>query len=135
MNGMGNSGQQHKKKRDKPQIVTYTIPKIEVYQVTDSELTTIETSHGHVSQDFTFATISLSLGVAFLIALLTTTPSSATSIIFTIVIIVCAFVFLYTGIRWWRTRNTLPNVVADIRSRKVAPEVLPPPPTRDTGLT
>ena len=121
---------QNNKRPSAPQIVTYQIPKIEVYQVTDAELTSMETSHGQVGQDFTIAVTSLSLGVAFVLALLTGTFQPAWETTIKILTAMCGFSFIYTGIRWWRTRNVLPRVITEIRSRKVPDDILPPPPTR-----
>jgi threonine/homoserine/homoserine lactone efflux protein len=96
---------------------------MEVYQVSDQELKQIEETYGHVGQDLTFAIAFFSFGLAFLIALLTATLSEFHRLIFINVVIICGVVFLYTGIRWWRTRKTVPNVIANIRSRKPNPEV------------
>lgn len=114
--------------RQDPEIVTYRIPKIEVYQVTDAELIAIETGHGQVGQDFTMATVSITLVVAFLIALVTGTFSSSWQVVFEIAVAVCALSCVYTGVRWWQSKGTLPKAIASIRSRKVAEEVLPPHP-------
>lgn len=112
--------------RQDPEIVTYRIPKIEVYQVTDAELIAIETGHGQVGQDFITATVSLTLLVAFLIALVTGTFSSSWQVAFEIAVAVCAVVFVYTSIRWWQRKGIMPTTIASIRSRKVAEEILPP---------
>lgn len=108
--------------RDGPEIVTYKIPRIEVYEVTDDELSRIEEGYGQVEQDLTFATTFLSFGTAVLIALLTATFSEKLRILFIVVTCVCGVGFIYTGVRWWRKRNLLPNVIAKIRSRKTEPE-------------
>ncbi len=107
------------------EIVTYRIPRIEVYQVTDDELCRIEEGCSRVSQDFNFATNFLSFGIAFFIALLTATFSESLRTIFIIILVVCGVVFLYTGARWWRQRKKAPSVIAKIRSRKTEPQ-LPP---------
>ena len=54
-----------------PEVVTYRIPQIEVYQVTSDELQRIEDGCSHVGQDLTFAVASLSVFASFLVALLT----------------------------------------------------------------
>jgi hypothetical protein len=106
-----------------PEIVTYKIPRIEVYQITDDEMCRIEESCGKVSQDFTFATNFLSIGIAFYIALKTATFSDTLRVIFTTVIIVCGIGFLYTGARWWLQKGRIPEVISKIRSRKTEPEI------------
>jgi hypothetical protein len=111
--------------KEEPEIVTYKIPRIEVYQLTDDELSRIEEGCGQVAQDLTFATTLLSFGGAFLIALLTATFSEKLRTIFIAVVIICGLGFLYTAIRWWQKRKVVPNVIAKIRSRKIEPEVPP----------
>jgi hypothetical protein len=104
------------------EIITYRIPRIEVYQVTDDELCRIEEECGKVSQDFAFSTSFLSFGIAFTIALLTAPFSEWLRTVFVILVIVCGVGCLYTGIRWWSQRRKVPEVVAKIRSRKTEPQ-------------
>jgi len=110
------------RKKQDPEIVTYRIPRIEVYQVTDDELKRIEEGSGHIDQDLTFAVAFLSFAIAFVITLATATLSDLLRSIFIVVIIICTIVFLYTGTRWWRTRKTASNITAGIRSRKDNPQ-------------
>jgi hypothetical protein len=105
----------------KPKIVTYKIPQIDIYHVTEDELIRIEEGCSEIGQDLTFATISLTLLIAFIISLVTTSISEPVRSFFVFVTIVAAVVFLYTGSKWWRRRRTTPNVIAKIRSRKVDP--------------
>lgn len=110
---------------EEPQVVTYRIPRIEVYQVTDDELKRIEDGYGQVGQDLTFAVTSLSFCLAFAIALATGTFSGRPFIILLSLVIICALVAFYTGTRWWRARKAAPTVIETIRSRKVQPQVSP----------
>jgi hypothetical protein len=109
--------------KEQVEATIYRIPPMEVYQVSDQELKQIEETHGHVGQDLTFAIAFFSFGLAFLIALLTASLSDSQHLIFMNVVIICGVVSLYTGIRWWRARKKVPNVIANIRSRKPNPEV------------
>jgi hypothetical protein len=109
--------------REDLEVVTYKIPRIEVYQLTDDELCRIEEGCGQVAQDLTFAVSFLSFGIAFLIALFTASFSQTLEIVFISLSVVCGLGFLYTGIRWWQKRKAIPNVIARIRSRKVEPEI------------
>jgi uncharacterized membrane protein len=111
--------------KEGPEIVTHRIPRIEIYQVSDDELNRIEESYAHVGLDLTFATISLSSGLAFLIALLSATFSEKVRLLFIVLVVICAAIFFYTGTKWWRMRKTGPNVIAKIRSRKTDPQVPP----------
>jgi hypothetical protein len=106
-----------------PEIVTYRIPRIEVYQVTDDELRRIGEGYGHVGQDLTFAVASLSFCIAFVIALATGSFSERLFIVFWVLVITFGLVALYTGVRWWRARTVVPSVIETIRSRKVEPQV------------
>jgi hypothetical protein len=108
-----------------PEIVTYRIPRIEVYQVTDDEICRIEETCGHVSQDLTFATSFLSFGTAFLLALLKATFSATTRTIFIIVVLICGIGVLFFGSRWWWRRKKVPDVITKIRSRKTEPQASP----------
>jgi hypothetical protein len=110
-------------KRDAPDIVTYRIPRIEVYQVTDDELRRLEEGCAHVGQDLTFAVASASFFVAFVIALLSGTFSDAVRDLLIALAAISAIVAIYTGVRWARTRGTTPRVIAEIRSRKAEPSV------------
>lgn len=114
--------------REDPEVVTYRIPRIEVYQVTDDELRRIEDGFGQVGQDLTFAVASLSFCIAFAITLATATLSEQLFMIFLSLVVISALVALYTGVRWWRAKKAAPAVIATIRSRKVEPQV--PPETR-----
>ena len=103
--------------------MTYRIPRIEVYQVTDDELRRIEYGFGQVGQDPTFAVASLSSSVAFAIALATAGLSERLFIVFLSLVVIAAIVAVYTGVRWWRARKAAPAVIAAIRSRKVEPQI------------
>ena len=109
--------------KDGPEIVTYKIPRIEVYQVTDDELNRIEEGYAQVGQDLTFATASLSAGLTLLIALLTAHFSEGLRDFFIAVVVICTFVCVYTGARFLRARAKAPGVIAKIRSRKTDPDV------------
>ena len=106
-----------------PQIVTYLIPRIEVYQVTDDELRRIEEGYGQVGQDLTFAVASLSFCIAFAVTLATASFPDRLFLIFLVLVIVSGLAALYTGIRWWGVRRAAPTVIATIRSRRVEPQV------------
>ncbi len=109
--------------REEPEVVTYRIPRIEVYQVTDDELKRVEDGLGHVGQDLIFAVASLSFCIAFAITLVTVTLSERLFAIFLSLVVIASLIALYTGIRLWRARGETPNGIAAIRSRKAEPAV------------
>lgn len=110
------------RKNQVPEIVTHAIPHIEVYQVTDDELDRIEESSSQESQDFAFMLTSISLGIAFLIALMTATFEETIKLIFIAAVGVCAVSAVYTGLKWIRNRKKVSNVIDKIRSRRIDPE-------------
>ena len=109
--------------KGEPQIVSYNIPRIEVYQVTEDELKRIEEGSSQVSQDFTFMLTSFSICVSFVIALLTGHFESRAELTLKSCIGVFGLSSLYTGWRWFRNRKVAPNVIGNIRIRKVEPKV------------
>jgi hypothetical protein len=109
--------------KNEPVIVTYNIPRIEVYQVTDEELKRIEERCSQVGQDLSFAIAFISFAIAFFITLSTAVLSDLQKVIFIIVSIICCIGFFYTGIRWWNARKTAPSVISCIRSRKDNPQL------------
>lgn len=111
--------------KSEPEIVTYKIPRIELYQVTDDELRRIEEGHGQVGQNLTFATASLSAFLSFVIALLTTNTSPVVKVIFIIIVIVSFLVCAYASYRWVRDRRRGPGVISSIRSRKTEQPAVP----------
>lgn len=105
-----------------PKVITYRIPRIEVYQVSDDELRRIEDGFGQVGQDLTFAVASLSVCISFVITILSADLSERLFNIFLSLIIISVLVTLYLGNRWLRVKNVAPSVIATIRSRKVDPQ-------------
>lgn len=105
-----------------PEVVTYRIPKIEVYQVTNDELRRIEDGCSHVGQDLTFAVASLSVFASFLVALLTAILTPTTQAIFISIEITSGVVGIYTGWRWWHARRAAPETIGKIRSRRTEPQ-------------
>lgn len=106
----------------RPEIVTHRIPRIEVYQVTDDELTRIEDASNQVAQDLSFALAGASVCASFVIGLVTGSFSPRTGVTLTVAAVLSGLVALYTGIRWLTHRNRAPDAIQRIRSRRVDPE-------------
>ena len=106
-----------------PDIVTYRIPRIEVYQVTDDELSRLEQESKQVAHDLTFALASGSVVVTLVVALLTGTFNGNVGATLAIAALVFAIVATYTGVRWLRGRGKASNVITSIRRRKIDPQV------------
>ena len=104
------------------QVVTYKIPKIETYEVTDDELERIGESCSSVSQDLTFMVAALSIGFTLLAALLSAPFTQTFQTLFLVIVVVSAFVGVYTGVKWYRAQTATRGIIAKIRSRKVDPQ-------------
>lgn len=113
----------NQEQRKHPELVTYSIPRIEVYQVTEDELDRIEESTSQVGQDFTFMVTGLSITVSLVIALISGTFEENPKTFLQSLTLIAILVFIYTGSRWFRYRKKMPDVVKRIRSRKVDPKV------------
>ena len=106
------------------QVITYRIPIIETYEVTDDELERIKESCSSVSQDLTFAVSSLSICITLLASLLSGVFSQTVQTLFLVVVVVSAVVGVYTGFKWHRAKTVTDSTIAKIRSRKVDPPTL-----------
>ena len=104
-------------------VITHTIPRIEVYQVTEDELQRIEDGTSQVAQDFAVMLTSISACIAFLIALGTGTFDATRGLSFRAAIGVFGVTAIYTGWKWLRHRKTAANVIKKIHSRKEDPEI------------
>ena len=111
------------KMEDTQHVVTYKIPSIEVYQVTDDELMRIEETAGQAGQDFAFMLASLSIFISFVIALATADFGKNTQLIFIVVAAISVSFGIRTGWIWFRNKSNFQKVIEKIRSRKVDPEV------------
>ena len=103
-------------------VVTHRPPSIDVYYITDDELSRIEEKVGQVGQDLAFMLTSLSVCIAFFIALMTGTFEPATELTFKAAVGVSGISALYTGLRWFRHRKTAPDIINKIRDREVDPD-------------
>lgn len=104
-------------KRPAAKIEYVDPPPIKVYQVYDQQLDQLEEASSQVGHDFSFALASLSIGITTLVtrqSISQLTPHQR--MFFSTVAILSAVVFLYTGIRWFGTRNVARNVIDDIRN-------------------
>ena len=105
-----------------PDIVTHRIPRIDVFQVTDDELTRIEEMCTKVSHNFSFMLTSMSIGITCLLSLFAATYTEAVESWVRTVTLVCFLVAFYTGSRWYKFRKNVPTVLDTIRNRKIDPQ-------------
>ena len=92
-----------------------------IYEVTSDEIENIKTETLKIPEDLTFAIAGFSIGVSFLIVLLTVDIVSAR--IFQVFFILCLLGFIvgiYCGFRWLRGRRTFESTIKRIE-RRVGP--------------
>lgn len=104
-------------------VVTYKIPQIEIYQITDDELQRIEEGTKQVSQDYSLMLTCISICISLIVALVSGTFNPIIRLIFTVAVGVSLITAIYTGLKWIRHRKTAPNVFEKIRSRKEEPKI------------
>lgn len=104
--------------RPNPEFVFHRPPPIEIYQVRGDQLDRIEEDCGQVDHDLTFSIATGSIAITLCATLLTTEASDSVQTIFIVATVVCFLVSLYTGIRWFRRRRSIPKVLQIIRSRQ-----------------
>ncbi len=117
---------------------------IRIYTVTEEELIAIKNAASDVSQDFGFMALCLGIFFTSLATLLTTNQQNAVFYVFALVALVTFFVSIYCGIRWYRYRKRLPDLVDGILKSKetsqtadfeVAPKSEPKPSTAEATVT
>ena len=104
-----------------PQIVSYNIPRIEVYQVTDDELTRIEEAAAKVGNEFALMLTSISITVSLVIALTQGAFQTDVEVWMKAAVVVSGIVSIYAGVSWFRHRSAVSNVLSKIRSRRTEP--------------
>ena len=91
-----------------------------MYAVTGDELERIESESLEVGQDFQFASVWLTIAIAFLIALITTTISSPLVFTFFVLMVICGVTFaFYFGLCWLRKRGKVQTTINKIRARQI----------------
>lgn len=99
-----------------PKIVFVEPPEIQLHVITGDQLDRIKEASTQVNHDLSFAIGAFSVGATLL-----TTYVSVPELtdrqqgVFLILTAVCVVVFLYTGIRWLRRRETAAGIIDAIR--------------------
>jgi hypothetical protein len=89
-----------------------------IYEVSSDELIQLERETLSISEDFSFAAISLTAAISFIIAIFTTDiKENRTFDVFVIVTVLGFLAAAYFGIRWWRGRRSFQGVVTRIKER------------------
>jgi hypothetical protein len=126
---------------DKITLRRHSISQLETYDVTADELDGIERDCMDVGQDFQFASISLSVAVSFLIALILTRIESDRVYLSFFAIVTMGFVFtIYFGTLYSRKKRAFQSTIQRVRDRQVGPvgsegQELPPSVLANLPLT
>jgi len=103
-----------------PKVRWHPVSDLDMYAVTGDELDHIESEALEVGQDFQFASVWLTIAIAFLIALLSTTIDSLSVFTFFLLMVICGVTFtLYFGWCWLRKRGKVKTSINKIRARQV----------------
>ena len=106
---------------EEPQVVSYNIPRIEVYQVTDDELVRIEEAAAKVGNEFALMLTAISITTSLLIALSQGEFQRDFEVWMKAAAVVSGIVSVYAGTRWLLHRSAVSKVLAQIRSRRTEP--------------
>jgi hypothetical protein len=107
---------------EKIPVHRHRLPGVESYDVTSEELDQIEREASQVGLDFSFASITLTAFISFMIALLTVKiESSHTFMGFIGIEIATGFLTIYFAWRWLRGRGQRVSIISKIRERQVGP--------------
>lgn len=111
-----------------PEIVVHGIPRIEVFQVSDHELDRIEEYGKHLADEYAFMLSAGSICVTLLVAVGTAKFGPVGKAVVMLSIATTAIATLVLGIRWFRNRSNVSDVIDQIRARRVDPQSEPPTP-------
>lgn len=125
-------------RKEEIEIERHSFAGLILYEVTSDELEQLERETLSISEDLTFATVGFTLGISFLITLLTVDALSNKT--FTVFVILCVggfFAAIYCGVRWFSGRRSFRRVITRIKSRvgplgqegkEIGPYSIPGPP-------
>ena len=103
-----------------PKVRWHPVSDLDMYAVTGDELDRIENESLEVGQDFQFASVWLTIAIAFLVALLSTTIDSLWVFMFFLLMVICGITFtVYFGWSWLRKRGMVLTTINKIRARQV----------------
>lgn len=105
-----------------PKIVSHNIPQIEIYQVSDDELSRIEEVATKVGNEFAFMLTGVSISVTLLIALTQGEFQKDVEIIMKASLGISVLISIYMGIKWFRSESSVSKILSRIRSRRTEPD-------------
>ena len=103
-------------------IVSHNIPIIEVYQVTDDELSRMEEAATNVGNEFAIMLAAISITISFLISLMQGKFEPDVEIFFKVAVVISALAAIIMGIQWYRHRSSVSKIFSKIRSRRTEPD-------------
>jgi hypothetical protein len=99
-------------------VERHAVKGLVLYEITEDELERIETEVSGASDDFSVASIALSIAVSFTIALATTKIDSPRLFtVFCLFVMLGYFFTLLHGVKWFRGRRTRRHIVTKIKTR------------------
>ena len=104
--------------KEQVEIERHRLERLICYDVTGDEIDQIERETLSISEDFSFATVGISVGLSFFITLLTVDITERRT--FDIFFILCVLGFVasvYFGVRWWRGRGSFRTVIKRVKAR------------------
>ena len=104
-----------------PPIHRVRLQKLTIYEISEADLNEL----GRGSPVLVFQSLFVgcfTTAGSFIISLLTSELSDRAYTFFSLVAIVCTLGSIVFGSFWWRARNTLKNIVEEIRARPVFPD-------------
>ena len=107
---------------DEPKIVSYNIPRIEVYQVTDDELRRMEEAASNVGNEFATMLATVSVTVSLVTALTQGEFETDIEIAFKTAIGISTLISVCMGVKWYRHRSLVSKLMSNIRSRRTEPD-------------
>ena len=106
---------------NEPKIVSHNIPIIEVYQVTDDELSRMEEAATNVGNEFAIMLVAISITITLLISLMQGKFEPDVEIFFIVAVVISTLTAIIMGIQWYRHRSSVSKIISQIRSRRTEP--------------
>ena len=107
---------------NEPKFVSHNIPRIEVYQVTDDELSRMEEAATNVGNEFAIMLAAISITITLLISLMQGNFEPDVEIFFIAAVVISTSAAIIMGIQWYRHRSSVSKIISKIRSRRTEPD-------------
>lgn len=105
-------------KKEEIDVERHSFGGLVLYEVTSDEIEQIERETLSVAEDLTFAVLGLSVGISFLIALMTVDNLPIKT--FTVFLVLCVVGFVvavYCGVHWFTGKRSFRRVISRVKAR------------------